>query len=70
MPKYRGIDYKVIQGVRPRSWKWEIALPGNGTKTGQSSSKLEAVKATERAIEKALAPVKRRLSRRDGKRPD
>lgn len=67
MPKYRGVEYKVIQGVRPRSWKWEIVLPEDGTKVGQSSSRIEAVRAAERAIER-VAPAKKRLPPPNGNR--
>ncbi|MBI5264443.1 MAG: hypothetical protein HY852_21820 [Bradyrhizobium sp.] len=69
MPKYRGIEYSVIQGVQPRSWKWEIAVPEDGAKVGQSSSKLDAVRAAERAIERALAPGQKRLISPKGNRP-
>ncbi len=61
MAKHRGIDYSVIQGLEPRCWKWEIALPDGRTKVGQSCSRIEAVRAAERAIERLLLPVKIRL---------
>jgi hypothetical protein len=60
MPNHRGIEYRVIQGVQPRTWTWEILLP-DGTRTGQSKSKLEAVRAAERVIERALAPARKPL---------
>ena len=59
MQKHREIEYRVLQGVEPRTWKWEIFLP-DGTKAGQSLSKLQAVRTAERAIEKAIG-AKRRL---------
>lgn len=68
MPKYRGIEYHVIQGLRPRSWKWEIVLPNDGTKSGQSSSKLDAVRAAERAIERVLTPARKPLMPHEGNR--
>lgn len=61
MPKHRGIEYRVIQAVQPRSWTWEIILPELGIRSGLSGSKLEAVRAAERTIEKFLAD--------QGKRP-
>ncbi len=69
MAKHRGIEYRVIQGVQPRSWKWEISLPEGGTKSGQSSSKLEAIRAAERTIEKLFTPAKKHLVPPNGSRP-
>ncbi len=60
MPTHRGIDYRIIQGVEPRSWKWELAL-SDRPRSGHSMSRLDAVRAAERAIDKLLAPAKKRL---------
>lgn len=69
MPKYRGIEYNLLQGIRPRSWRWEIVLPQEGTKAGQSPSKLDAIRAAERTIERTLNPPKKRLVPPEGNRP-
>jgi hypothetical protein len=58
--KYRGIEYTVVQGIERGVWPWS-ALVTNLLIIGNAPNRLAAVAAAERAINKALAPVRRRL---------
>ncbi len=67
--QYRGIEYTVVQGIgRPlqgigrRLWKWSATVSGVNM-SGQGSTRDEAIADAEKAIERALAPKKRRLKR-------
>jgi hypothetical protein len=64
--QYRGIEYTVVQGIgRPlqgigrRLWKWSATVSGVNI-SGQGSTRDADA---EKAIDRALAPKKRRLKR-------
>ena len=66
--EYRGIEYILVQGIRRPLWKW--AVPVSGIKiSGQGSTREEAAADAEKAIDRALAPKKRRLKRDRGTEP-
>jgi hypothetical protein len=58
--KYRDIEYSVVQGIERQVWKWSISV-SDTVRTGQAGTKPEAAKATERAIDQALASRHLRL---------
>jgi hypothetical protein len=62
--KYRDVEYAVVPGLGRQLWKWAFVLEANAV-TGQAATKAEAVAEAERAIDRALAPKKLRLVRRD-----
>ena len=58
--EYRGKQYSVLQGLEGGMWKWTIDLNGH-TRSGSAPSRAAGINAAERAIERLLAPKKRRL---------
>jgi hypothetical protein len=64
MMKYRDIEYAVVQGVGRHMWKWSASV-ADVVITGQAYSKLAAVVDAEKAIDRALALKKVRLTGRD-----
>ena len=64
--KYREIEYSVVQGIGRQLWKWAISFDANQM-AGQAATKAEAVAQAERAIDRALAPIKLRLVPRGGR---
>jgi hypothetical protein len=57
-----GIQYTLVQGIGRHQWKWAAAVHGIKI-SGQGSSRDEAIADAEKAIDRALAPKKRRLKR-------
>jgi hypothetical protein len=62
--RYRDIEYTVVQGIGRQLWKWEVPFEAVLLK-GQAATKSEAIAEAERAIDRALAPKKLRLVRRE-----
>ena len=58
--KYRGIEYTVVQGIARQVWKWSVSVAGVVI-TGRAKTRSDAVTNAERAIDRALAPKKRRV---------
>lgn len=57
--EYRGIEYKLIQGIERGVWKWSVSLGDPKIiKVGQAKNKQDAVAEVERAIDRALARKK------------
>jgi hypothetical protein len=57
--EYRGIEYKIIQGIERSIWKWSLSLgEPKIIKVGQAKTKQDAVAEVERAIDKVLARKK------------
>ena len=59
---YRGKQYRVILGIDSQ-WKWSVDGIEGYTKSGTAPSYAAGIKAAESAIDKALAPKKKRLHR-------
>ncbi len=60
--EYRGVEYTLVQGIGRHLWKWTAMIAGIKI-SGQSSTRDEAVADAEKAIDRTLAPKKRRLKR-------
>jgi hypothetical protein len=60
--QYRGIEYTLVQGIGRHLWKWTATIAGVKI-SGQGSTRDEAIADAEKAIDRALAPKKRRLNR-------
>jgi hypothetical protein len=58
--EHRGVEYSVVQGVERGVWKWPASV-ADMLIMGQAPTRSAAVAAVERAINKALAPTKKRL---------
>jgi hypothetical protein len=58
--EYRGIEYTLVQGIKPGVWEW-TASAANLLIMGKAPSRPAAVAAVERAINQALTPTKARL---------
>jgi len=59
--KYRDVEYSIVQGVERGKWIWSLSLDTNVKNSGQADNKPAAVTAAERAIDRALEPMKQRL---------
>jgi hypothetical protein len=57
--EYRGKQYSVILTIGGK-WKWSAEIEGQ-YRSGMAISRPVGVKLAERAIDKALAPKKKRL---------
>jgi hypothetical protein len=62
--RYRDIEYTVVQGIGRQLWKWTVSFESIHLR-GQGATKSEAIAEAERAIDRALAPKKLRLVRRE-----
>jgi hypothetical protein len=60
--EHRGKQYNVILGI-DALWEWVVDGIEGYTKSGKAPSHAAGVKAAQRAIDKALAPKKKRLQR-------
>ena len=58
--EYRGKQYSVIQSLDGK-WKWSIEIDGH-TKSGKAANRLVGIRLAEDAIDRALAPKKKRLT--------
>jgi hypothetical protein len=58
--EYRGKQYGVILTIGGK-WKWSAEIEGQ-YRSGMAVSRPAGIKAAERAIDKALAPKKQRLT--------
>jgi hypothetical protein len=58
--EYQGFEYMVVQGIERGVWKWSTSVAGVVV-MGQEQTKLAAVAAAQRAIDRALAVKKVRL---------
>jgi hypothetical protein len=59
--EHRGVEYRIIQGIKPGLWKWSVETE-TGTKSGTSDRKDAAVIAVKLAIDNALDPKIRKPS--------
>jgi hypothetical protein len=55
--KHRDIEYRIHQTTNPKSWMWTVHMDEKRTKTGESSSRGNAIFNAVRAIDKALAAL-------------
>jgi len=62
--EYRGIENRVIQGIKRGFWKWSVES-AEGTRAGTSDSRDTAVSAAKRTIDRLLDPTKRKDVARD-----
>ena len=62
--EYRGIEYRVIQGIKRGFWKWSVDTAA-GTRAGTSDSRDTAVSAAKRTIDRLLDPAKRKDAAQD-----
>ena len=51
--KYRGIEYRIIQGIKRGFWKWSVETEA-GTKSGTSNARDTALSAAQRLIDRLL----------------
>jgi len=58
--EHRGVEYRIIQGIKRGFWKWSIDTE-TGTKSGCVYSRAAAMAAAKRAIDNTLDPKKRKL---------
>ena len=56
--EYRGIQYTVVQGIGPDSWRWTVRLDEKTMKSGQATSRAAAMNSVVWLIDKALKPTK------------
>jgi hypothetical protein len=60
--EYREKQYRVMLGI-DSLWMWSVDGIEGYTNSGKAPSLADGVKAAERAIDKALAPKKKRMHR-------
>jgi|GraSoi2013_100cm_1033763.scaffolds.fasta_scaffold28979_2 hypothetical protein len=47
--EHRGVEYRIIQGIKPGDWKWSVLSEAAGRKSGTSDTKDAAVSAAARS---------------------
>jgi len=52
--EHQGIEYTIVQTINRFGWRWSFEREGRAPKTGVAYNRIEAVRAAERAISKAL----------------
>ena len=62
--EYRGVEYRVIQGIKRGFWKWAVDTAA-GTRVGTSDSRDSAVSAAKRTIDRLLDPTRRKDAAQD-----
>ena len=65
--KHRGVEYRIIQGIKPGDWKWSVETE-TGTKSGTSDRKDAAVIAAKACGRSwRAAPTRKTRRPRDGR---
>ena len=62
--EYRGIEYRVIQGIKRGFWKWSVDT-AEGIRAGTADRRDTAVSAAKRTIDRLLDPAKRKDAAQD-----
>jgi hypothetical protein len=60
--EHRGVEYRIIQGIKRGFWKWSVETETEKN-SGTSDSSDAATAAAKRAIDNALDPKRRKLTR-------
>jgi hypothetical protein len=58
--RYRDVEYTIVQGLGRQLWKWAATVKGVALR-GQAATRSEAIAEVERAIDRTLAPKKKKL---------
>ena len=66
--EHRGKQISVVQALEGGLWKWQVRDLDGHTRSGTAPGHAAGVTAAKSAIDKALAPKKRRLVPPGGKR--
>ena len=37
--EHRGVEYRIIQGIKPGDWKWSVLSEAAGRKSGTSDTR-------------------------------
>src|SRR6478672_2272745 len=53
--EYKGIEFSILQTACPTGWRWIAQLPSMKISSGKASSRPEAIRLAQSAIEKAFA---------------
>lgn len=59
--EHRGKQFSVVQALEGGLWKWEVSGLDGHTRSGTAPVRTAGIQAAKAAIDKALAPKKRRL---------
>lgn len=57
--QYKGIEFQVVQTANPTGFKWTVRFDDKRTRTGDSYSRLEAIRDAQRCIDKVKAKPER-----------
>jgi hypothetical protein len=59
--EHRGKQFSVVQALEGGLWKWEASDLDGHTRSGTTPGRAAGIEAAKAAIDRALAPTKRRL---------
>jgi len=62
--EYRGVEYRIIQGIKRGLWRWSADTEA-GTRVGTSDTRDRAVSAAKRTIDRFLDSTKRKDAAQD-----
>jgi hypothetical protein len=60
--EHKGIPYRILQTANPTGWKWIVEFDAGRTKSGDTYSRIRAIKLAETAIDKMLGKQPASLS--------
>ena len=52
--EHRGVEYRILQGIKSGDWKWSVLLETVEKNSGQAVRRDDAVTAAKRAIDLRL----------------
>ena len=58
--EYRGVEFTIVRAIDCHKWRWRVAIPDVGNRTGLAQTKEGAIAGARRAIGWLLAAKKRK----------
>jgi hypothetical protein len=52
--RYKGIEFQVVQTANPTGFKWTVRLDDKRARTGESYSRIEAIRDAQRGIDNVI----------------
>ena len=63
--EFRGVEFTIVKAIDCHKWRWRVAIPDLGNRTGLAQTKERAIAGAHRAIGWLLAAKKRKQGTMD-----